>query len=298
MSAFDNREKVCVIGSDSKIGRALFKKYAESGELVCGTSRRASVSNDHVYTLDLSSESIECCTLPKASTVFLCAYITSISQCESDVSASAINIDGISKVATHYLSKGSFVIFLSSNAVFSQNQLFPDEFEIPDPKNSYGRQKYAVEEKLSKIAASTPGSLAIVRMTKVLAHDLPLFQNWIDAVAKGEIIEPFEDVNICPISLSFVVDSLKKIASMRREGIFHLSSEFEISYLDIAKKIVEICGFSPSRVNGRSRGEGYIGVYHGHRLSMKLTQKLINIYPENWGSIIENVISPLKNKNY
>jgi dTDP-4-dehydrorhamnose reductase len=295
MNVFDiSKESILVIGSDSRIGSALLKKYRKSGNLVYGTTRRAIDNDNHIYSLDLSDKYVDYEKLPVTSTVFLCAYITSMSQCDSDINSSAINVDGIVRLATHYLSKGSLVVFLSSNAVFNNNQIIPDELEVPEPKSSYGRQKFAAEQKLLKIATSSPGDLVIVRMTKVLSSDLPLLRDWADAANKGEVINPFSDVKICPISLNFVISSLKRIASMRDSGVFHLSGEIEISYLDLAKKTLEICGFSSIKLSGEKKGVADNCISDGGKLNMKFTKKSCDISPEKFSSIVDNVLLQLK----
>ncbi len=289
-------DRVLIVGVNSRIGGALFKSYASERLPVFGTSRRKSEVNDEIFYLDVLSSQSDREKLPEASIVFLCAYISSMADCSRDDYSEMLNVKGILELANYFLNKGSFVVFLSSNAVFSHEQNYANETDCPHPRTIYGQQKYEVENQLlSSVNKSSFKNLAIVRMTKVLSHDLVLLKNWQLTISSGENINAFEDLKICPISLIFAVNSLRKIAESKSAGIFHLSGDTEYSYLEIGQKISEISGGTTNQVIYTKAAAENQGRFNSISLDMANTKRLIGIQPENYNSLFENIFKLLKN---
>lgn len=288
-------DRVLIVGVNSRIGEALFKSYASEGLPVFGTSRRKSEVNEEIFYLDVPSSQSDRENLPEVSVVFLCAYISNMADCSNDGYSEKVNVGGILDLACYFLNKGSFVVFLSSNAVFNNEQNYANEADCPRPITSYGQQKYKVENQLlSSDSKHFSKNLAIVRMTKVLAHDLPLLKNWQLAISCGENINAFEDLKICPISLIFAVNSLRKIAESRSSGVFHLSGDTEYSYFEIAQKITEISGRTNTQVINTKAAENNQGKFNSISLGMANTEKLLGIQAENYNSLINNIFNYLK----
>lgn len=286
---------VLIVGVNSKIGEALFKSYATEGFSVLGTSRRKSEVKDKIFYLDILSPQYDLEKLPDVSVVFLCAYISAMAECNSNSNSGMVNVKGILDLANYFLNKGSFVVFLSSNAVFNNEQNYASETDYPRPLTIYGQQKYDVENQLLNLAIKDSSkNLAIVRMTKVLTHDLPLFKNWQMTISCGESINAFEDLKICPISINFAVNCLRKIANYRTAGIFHLSGDAEYSYLEIGQKISEISGGTIGQVINVTAAKNNQGKFNSISLSMKNTEKILGIRPENYNSLVKNIFSLLK----
>lgn len=285
-------DRVLIVGVNSRIGGALFKSYASDRFPVFGTSRRKSEVGDEIFYLDVLSSQSDREKLPEVSVVFLCAYISNMADCSNDSRSEIVNVKGILGLANYFLNKGSFVVFLSSNAVFNHEQNYANEADCPHPRTSYGQQKYEVENQL---LGSANKNLAIVRMTKVLSHDLALLKNWQLAISCGENINAFEDLKICPISLIFAVNSLRKIAESRSAGIFHLSGDAEYSYLEIGQKISEISGGTSNQVMHTKAAEDNQGKFNSISLDMANTERLLGIQPENYNSLVKNIFNLLKN---
>lgn len=288
-------DRVLIVGVNSKIGEALFKSYASEGLPVFGTSRRKSEVKDKIFYLDVLSSQSDREKLPKASVVFMCAYISNMADCSNDSHSEIVNVKGILSLANYFLNKGSFVVFLSSNAVFNHEQNYANETDCPHPRTSYGQQKYEVENQLlTTVNKHFSRNLAIVRMTKVLAPDLPLLKNWQVTISCGKKINAFEDLKICPISLIFAVNSLRKIAESRSAGIFHLSGDTEYSYLEIGQKISEISGGTSNQVMHTKVAEDNQGKFNSISLDMANTERLLGIQPENYNSLVKNIFNLLK----
>jgi dTDP-4-dehydrorhamnose reductase len=291
-----SRDRVLIVGVNSKIGGALFKSYAGERLPVFGTSRRKSEIKDEIFYLDVLGSQSDREKLPQASIVFLCAYISNMADCSENDCSEILNVQGTLDLANYFLNKGSFVIFLSSNAVFNNEQNYANETDCPHPRTIYGQQKYEVENQLlSSANKNSTKNLAIVRMTKVLSHDLALLKNWQKTISCGESINAFEDLKICPISLTFAVNSLRKIAESRSAGIFHLSGDAEYSYFEIGQQISEIGGGTSNQVIHTKAAEDNQGKLNSISLGMANTERLLGIQPENYNSLVKNVFNLLKN---
>lgn len=288
-------DRVLIVGVNSRIGGALFKSYASDKFSVFGTSRRKSEVGDEIFYLDVLSSQSDREKLPETSVVFLCAYISNMADCSEDDCSEMVNVKGILDLANYFLNKGSFVVFLSSNAVFNHEQNYANETDYPYPRSSYGQQKYEVENQLlSSVNKHFSKNLAIVRMTKVLAYDLPLLKNWQLTISRGENIKAFGDLKICPISLGFALNGLRKIADSRSAGIFHLSGDTEYSYLEIGQKISEISGGISTQVINTKAAEDNQGKLNSISLGMANTERLLGVQPENYSSLVKNIFNLLK----
>ena len=108
-----------VIGGDSSLGAALATKLENSGLNVWKTTRRLDHVGEKTIFLDLAQDTLRWdFPLSKIDYVFICAAITSHKTCASSPElAKLVNVTHTIEVAKKFLAQGSFVVFLSSNAV-------------------------------------------------------------------------------------------------------------------------------------------------------------------------------------
>jgi len=84
----------------------------------------------------------------------------------------------------------------------------------------------------------------VVRLTKVLNPRMPLIRGWIKSLQNGKIIQPFSDMVMAPLSLSFAVDVLKRVAVMRLSRITQVSAKEDVSYAQVARYLAQRLGVS------------------------------------------------------
>ncbi|HQU44981.1 MAG TPA: sugar nucleotide-binding protein, partial [Pirellulales bacterium] len=68
------------------------------------------------------------------------------------------------------------------------------------------------------------------------------FAGWREALRQGDVVRPFSDVTIAPISLDFAVEVLLKVILERRTGVFQASAEVDVTYAEFARDLAEACG--------------------------------------------------------
>jgi dTDP-4-dehydrorhamnose reductase len=218
-----------IIGANGTIGSALEKHLRKNKVAVQGTSRKGAPH------LALNLENPDAWPeLPVADVTYLCAAITKLDECEQNPEATRIiNVERLQKIAKKLLTRGSFVVFLSSNQVFDGGMPARD-----------AEQKAEFERWL--LTSRKPA--AILRLTKVISEPLPIIHTWKKALLAGQTIEAFDDLVMAPITLSNTITALEQIGQKKRAGIFQLSGE-DISYFQLAKRLAKSLNVSESLVS-------------------------------------------------
>lgn len=223
-----------IIGIDGRIGRALAAALVRAGHRVTGTSRRGDRAPAGAVPLDLARLD-DPPALPAADAAFdvafLCAAATRQAECRADPEGTArINAAAPVRLARHLRAAGSFVVFLSTSAVFDGTVPACPADRPVAPRTAYGRQKAAAEAGLLALG----DGVAVLRLTKVLEPELPLLAGWTAALRRGAPVAPFHDMMLAPIAPSLAVAALEAIAAARAGGIFQVSATRDISYAEAA----------------------------------------------------------------
>lgn len=223
-------QSALIVGVDSQIGGALSAYLRGAGWIVYGTSRRQR-DDDRVFRLDLANAEV-CSSLPKADVAFICAAETKFARCRMfPAETSIVNVDGSVFVASRLVASGTFVVFISSNAVFDGRIAYRRAEEAVCPRTVYGEQKAEAERRLLSLGER----VSIVRLAKVLVPGTSLLAGWIHSLERGERIRPFSDFVMAPLSVKLVVYALMKIAEARQGGIFQLSGSRDVTYVEVAR---------------------------------------------------------------
>lgn len=273
-----------IVGGDAFIGRYLYDYLGRFGVVVYASTRK---DNSNLIKLDLSSELVKS-NLPRVDVIYLCAAISRFASCEENPEqARLINVTSQIEIAKQAFMMGAKVVFLSSNAVFDGNLKNPSERLITKPNTLYGSLKAEAEMRLTSLSVEYSGALSIVRLTKVLARDLPLILSWTNRIRLNQEIEAFNDVYICPISIQYVVEGLRLIGDSCKNQIFHLSGNQEISYYDLSIKLFEIIN---PKSNFKIYGTKSNQKYRYNSLSMYHTLDMLGIKPQNIEELLKDLV--------
>ena len=140
-----------IVGSDGMIGNALFVEASVRQLNPIGTTRRKDVTR---YFLDIEHQ--ETGELPKAKVAYILAGIVGYKNCEGNPHAYRVNVDGTIKIIKRLMAQGTFIVFMSSDAV--EHML----------TTSYRLQKSLVEMFMQMSVGG-----AIVRSGRMERHMLP-----------------------------------------------------------------------------------------------------------------------------
>jgi dTDP-4-dehydrorhamnose reductase len=220
-----------VVGMNGTIGSALFGRLQLLGANVVGTTQRQSTaSQPHIQYLSLQDASTWQSDR-RVDVVYLCAGICRMALCEEDPEATyKVNVDATLALAQYYSMQGSFIVYLSTNQVFSGDQPFMRADAEYGAQNEYGRQKASIEHLLQQHCPQ----LAIARLTKVVEPGFALIQNWITSLTQNQPVRAFYDMMLAPVSLRQVVDIMIKIGEQPQAGIYQISGAEDVSYFELA----------------------------------------------------------------
>jgi dTDP-4-dehydrorhamnose reductase len=206
---------------------------------VLATTRRHGCAAARRPHLELAQDPSAWTPPQPVSVAFLLAAAANQLSCCADPAASRrINVDHTVALARRLVSLGAFVVFTSTNLVFDGEEARYQTCAVPHPTSEYGRQKAEAEQALLALGPR----VAVVRLTKVLAAEMPLIGRWVESLKAGQPVEAFTDLICAPMPVDFVAEALARIGAQARGGLFHLSGADEVSYADLARSLARRLG--------------------------------------------------------
>ena len=256
------REPVLIIGGDGLVGRSLSEHLSLAGHHVIATTRRTSepLSTSRVF-LDLEQDP-STYQLPRAEVAILAAGCSGFDMCRANQERSyRINVTNLVALASQLSASGTFLVFLSSSAVFDGSLPSPPESTPPNPTSIYGSQKATAERLLSQLT----DRLAIVRFGKAIPHTYPRFTAWQQQLCAGERVHVLSNLFFAPLTTSYLVEALTRVYQHMRGGVFHLSPENAISYAQVADYICHKYNLNPALVISKTVQESGLSIEYAPR---------------------------------
>jgi dTDP-4-dehydrorhamnose reductase len=246
-----------LVGGDGALARALAEQLDASSVSYLATSRRPPPGQPALDLAELgrgnpsAAESLAEMVRPSSVVVILAAMTTFAACRENPELAELVNTAAPLVVGRVAREQGAKVVLVSTAAVFGGNRPYALAGSPTDGTSRYGSTKAAAEKGLDSLG----GDVAIVRLTKVLGPEAELYAKWRRALADGDTVTAFDDMNLAPIALPQVTHFLSGLVSDFQPGIFQLSGATQASYFDLALHLAAAAGVSPERVERRSARE-------------------------------------------
>ncbi len=242
---------ILVVGINGIIGSALFSHLKKMKLSTWGSTHRKDRQSDPTifYLNLLDPPSTWDFKNIKFDVVYLCAGVCRMLLCETDpITSHKVNVEGMFAL-TRYLSEtGAYIVYLSTNQVFSGEQPFAKADAAYSPLNEYGHQKSKIETLIRKYGERW----AIVRLTKVMTPNMELISHWIKQLSLNQTIEAFYDMMLAPVSIKQVINLLLSLGQKKLTGCFQVSGINDVSYYDMANYISQIVGKSSSLIKSVS----------------------------------------------
>jgi dTDP-4-dehydrorhamnose reductase len=238
--------RALVVGADGVIGSALCEHLSRRGLTVFGTTRRKTeIGSRRLLHLDLAEPQIAIDSLPDVDIAIICAAMARFADCRAQPElARRVNVTTPAELAKGLVARGTFVVRLSSSAVFDCRAPHARADQPTAPRSVYGRLQADAESAILGIGDKT----AVLRLTKIMTSDFPLVRNWVSTLARGGNIEAFEDHTLCPLPLAAAVEAAATVLEHKQCGIFQASGASDISYAELARHLVRCLGLAPDRV--------------------------------------------------
>jgi dTDP-4-dehydrorhamnose reductase len=237
-----------LIGGDSELGSATYRFLKDGGYAVQATTRRRElVSSDRPY-FDILDTLEEWNPPPGVDAVCIFLSVARLRDCAADPAGSAqVNVARTLQLIDNLIADGIYVLFLSSNQVFNGEGPHVAADAPADPGSEYGRQKAQTEAGIrQRIARGAP--LAIMRLSKVLAPELPLIQGWVEALLSGKPIRAFDDMTVAPVPVELATAAIGALLKQRLPGVYQLTGPRDVSYTEIGRRLAGELGVSPGLV--------------------------------------------------
>ena len=287
-----NRTQALIIGGDSLIGRSLIDHCLLSKVPFIYTTRRSHLRPKNCVHLDLNKPALPECNPEQA---FFCAGVTTFRACkEHPIETREINVDAIVEIAVQLHSRGTHIIYLSSNAVFDGTLPRPAKDTPTSADTEYGLQKVDVEKKLLALGHH----VSIVRMTKVVSTRASPIKEWVSALQSGINVYPFSNKDICPISLEFAATGIASVAHNRIAGVTHLSGAQGMPYSTFVTSLAKTIGAPTNLVKPTINMQLDLAVDRNSRyagLGMDLPSRNFPINPQVIHSVLLDLQTEIKN---
>ena len=232
-----------IVGADSTIGHALACELSQSGHTVVGTTRRKGDASRHF--LDLSQKITDWEIPGPVTTAYFCAAVTSLQACrEAPEHSAKVNVHNTVALAKRLIDQNAHVVFLSTNLVYNGDAPFVRPDTPVCPQTEYGKQKAEAETLLLSLGSS----VSILRLTKVVHPELPLLTTWTHSLNNLEIIHPFSDFVMAPVSLPLAVKAIQALGLVKLPGIMHLSASRDITYEQVGVYLAKRLGVNQDLV--------------------------------------------------
>ncbi len=218
-----------VIGASGQVGRHLIESLTAAGgsRPAVGTysetffeHKTAAVERLDLRDLDRVSEMIRR-TRPKV--LYLPAFNAHVDYCETHPEETrAINVAPIDPLVEAVNAIGAKLVYFSSDYVFDGEKGPYREDDAPNRISEYGRQKWAVEQKIQAHA----DSWVIIRTTGVYSYDergKNFVRHLIDRLEKGESIRVPNDQIATPTYAPNLAAAATELGESALSGIYHVS---------------------------------------------------------------------------
>lgn len=183
--------------------------------------------------------------------------------------AQLINTTGTKNISLACKKHCIKLVYLSSGAVFDgKKETAYCESDIPHPLNVYGKTKYAGEKIVQKLL---PNAL-IIRTGWLFGsgkNDTKFVSQVIQKLHKGETLSAVSDRYGSPTYVPDLLQTIEKLITAKKSGIYHVVNSDSASYYDIAKEVKKLMKSNTevTPINSKSFGKKIVKRAHNETLS-------------------------------
>ena len=284
--------KVLVIGSDGQLGLE-FQKISNSYDSLSWVF--STIKTLDLLKLDTISSFLNDIN---PSVIINCAAYTSVDKAETEFKlANTINYNAVDIISRWTSDNNKKLIHVSTDYVFDGLSKLPlSENSITKPVNEYGSSKLKGEIACLK---NDPNSIVIRTSWLYSSFEKNFVKTMIELMKKNNSIRVVNDQIGSP---TYAYDLAKVIIEIiinnkNKSGLFHYSTEGEISWFEFAKSIREfynldckIIGVSSKEFKTLAKRPQY------SLLNKSKIKKIFNLEIPNYKQSLENCIKVIKNE--
>jgi dTDP-4-dehydrorhamnose reductase len=232
--------KILVTGAAGQAGRELVELCEHMGDEVVAADHRALDVTDRDAVL-------QAVTTARPDAVVHAGAWTAVDACESDPDrAHRVNALGTRNVVEATQRTRAHLVFLSTDYVFDGTKSEPyDEWDQPNPASVYGRSKWAGEREIETNATGA----TVIRISWVCGRHGGNMVKTLLRLASDGVDPSFVDDQVGhPTIVGDLVPVVRRFASERRPGLFHVTNQGAVSWFEFARTTFALVGADPERV--------------------------------------------------
>lgn len=257
--------KIFITGSNGLLGQKLIKVIQENNPKVeiigvsKGVNRLIDLSKFTYYAVDITDQGKLTFVLKKErpDVVIHTAAITNVDHCESNKDLCwQVNVKAVEYLVKACQQIHAHLIHLSTDFVFDGKNGPYHEEDNAKPLSYYGKSKLASEE----IVRLSTCSWSIVRTVLVYGFGESLSRSnivlWAKAaLQKKQNISVVNDQFRTPTLAEDLAKGCLKIATLKKEGVFHLSGKDHMSILELVHRLAAFYNFNTDQVTSVSSAQ-------------------------------------------
>jgi dTDP-4-dehydrorhamnose reductase len=161
----------------------------------------------------------------------------------------AVTATGAAHVALAAAAYDARLVLVSSDVVFSGDDVHYDETAAPDPITAYGAAKAAAET----TALAVCEDVVVARTSLILGDGASQHERLVHALARGEEGALFDDEGRCPVHVGDLAAALVELAVGDHRGVLHVAGAEAMSRLELGRLIARRDGLDPDVLRATSR---------------------------------------------
>ncbi len=186
----------------------------------------------------------------KPDVVVHAATLTDVDKCETNKElAWKINVEGTKNIVEAAHDAGSFLIYISTDYVFSGEKGLYKETDKPDPINYYGVTKLKAEEIVQTQAEYFIARPSVIYGSTPAAGKVNFALWLIETLRKGERVKIVTDQWNTPTLNTNLAEMTLEVVERQLTGIYHLCGATRVSRLEFATSIANAFGLDPSLID-------------------------------------------------
>ncbi len=265
--------ELLVTGASGLLGLNLCLRLAAGGDVLGVVNRNALRTPPFaVRTCDLAQPGAAWALLdevrPRA--IIHCAALANIDQAEAQPDlAQRVNAELPGELAAWAAQQGSYLLHISTDAVFDGQRGDYDEQEPTNPQSVYARTKREGEERV--LAANPQAGVARVNFYGwSLGGSRSLAEFFFNNLAAGKPANGFTDVLFRPLQVADLGDVLLEMVARRLSGIYHTLGEEVLSKYAFGCRLAQQFGFDPALVRPISWREAGLKAARSPNLTLRV----------------------------
>lgn len=186
----------------------------------------------------------------KPDVVVHAATLTDVDKCETNKElAWKINVEGTRNIVEAAKNADSFLIYISTDYVFSGEKGNYKEADKPDPINYYGLTKLKAEEIVQTLPEYFIGRPSVIYGSTPAAGKVNFALWLIETLRKGERVKIVTDQWNTPTLNTNLSEMTLEVIGRRLTGIYHTCGATRVSRLDFAEQIADAFDLDKSLID-------------------------------------------------